>query len=764
MALLHKSDTIGDISTTRPITILATMYRLWAKIMTNKMLKHVAHALPVTLYGSVPGRCAGDMVAAVQTKLERALLSGNTMLGVSLDFSKAYNTLPRDILEAINSRLGFQKLWMPYSKFLESLQRFFTCGNHWGPGLNSEIGVPEGCPIAVVQMILLTWTFTLALRHYSKVDLYSYVDDWVILASDRNALRDAISYLQTLAQKFGLILSLAKSGIFATDHHLAKKVQGQWAGQGIHIGMVKNFKGLGVNFQTCPQIGTQVRNSRWQSARVMLNRLQYMPWTQQVKTQILKRAIMPHVFYGAQTWATGKDFLREVRAKCNHAVWGKKMYHLHYLTPIFSGTCYEPMLHVAGYRFSAFLRMVARDLQMVKEVWKLAVEQKAYFKRKTRGVISLFQQQLSDLGWQIHSDGTCISLGGWSFLIWEVSAKQFIRTFEADWEEAILQHLRTKQNLHDIQTICFQRSQFPPMPDPMLEGFMRKVRLGGMFPHKRKGHITGEDGLCDYCGMPDTLKHRFFDCPAVDSVRLTQEWQDIQHEPHYVLLAGLFPRLPLVEDYCQLLDAIPPPAVVLPEDPPERFQIFTDGSALDNDSPQVRLCSWAVTWALDEGAANRVLASGLLPGRSQSVFRAEFQAVFTAIVITNSADIYCDNQAVVTIVNQLIAFGYVEERWAAHESRDLIRATARALAARPPGSFAVYWIKAHRKPSDARGERDLWMIIHNEVADTAAKASLRDLPPQLQAIRLQIQGKLQHDLLLRNKISKTLRLIMDEYQ
>ena len=763
MALLHKGDTIGDVSMTRPITILASTYRLWAKIMTNKMLKHVRPSLPKTLFGSVPGRCAGDMVAAVQTRLEKAMLQGDTVLGVSLDFSKAYNTLPRELLGVINRRLGLQQLWTPYSSFLQSLERHFTCGKHWGPACVSQVGVPEGCPIAVGQMILLTWTFTMVLRNRANVVLHSYVDDWVVLSSDRHDLKQAILKLQSLAEKFGLILSLEKSGIFATDQAVAKKVRGQWAADGIHIGVVKNFKGLGVNFQTAPQLSAQMRNSRWQSARMLLGRLQYMPWSQKVKTQIIQRGILPHIFYGVQTWAAGKDFVREVRAKCNHAVWGKKMYHLHYLTPAFSGTNYEPMLYIAARRFSAFLRLFARDPQLLQEVWKVAIQQKAFFKGRTRGVVSLFQRQLSEMGWELREDGTCFTLGAWKFSIWKITCQRFMSVVVADWEQCLLQHLRTKQNLADIVSLSVSRSQFPAMADPLQEGFMRKVRLGGLFPYKRKGHVTGEDGLCIYCGHLDTMKHRFFQCPAVDSVRLTQAWMDIRHQPDYILFGGLFPKIPRLEEYLMGLENVGDPTVQLPECKPPRFQLFTDGSAVDNDSDTLRLCSWAVTWAPDAGKRNFTLTSGLLPGRFQSVFRAEFQAVVMAMSITDAADIFCDNQAVVGIVAHLLSFGYVAERWVTHDSRDLVAACARAISERQAGTFTITWTKAHRKFTDATGERDLWLIHHNDAADTAAKLALKSLPPALRTLRDSLAQQLTDDEKLRCKIALTLRSIMDEY-
>ena len=172
MASLYKTMEVGDIASTRPITILATVYRVWAKILTRKVLQHIQSELPRSLYGSVPGKASTDMVTAVQLQLEKALIQEEPMAGISLDFSKPYNTLPRSFLQAANDRLGLRKLWSTYDVFLGNLERYFTCGPSWGHGITSTTGVPEGCPIAVVQMIILTWCFTNYIEQTQGVPLY----------------------------------------------------------------------------------------------------------------------------------------------------------------------------------------------------------------------------------------------------------------------------------------------------------------------------------------------------------------------------------------------------------------------------------------------------------------------------------------------------------------------------------------------------------------------------------------------------------------
>ena len=520
MALLNKTETVGDISSTRPITILATVYRLWGKMMTRKMLDHVLPHLPQSLFGSVPGRCAADMTAAIQLQMEEALLTKTDLAGISLDFSKAYNTLSRPLLECINTRLGMQKAWTPYVAFLDSLKRHFTCGGSWGQSITSTVGVPEGCPVAVVQMILLTWTFTAFIGHKTGVQIYSYVDDWMMLTKQPGQLVVAIQSLNKLAKKFGLILSLPKSHVFSILTKTARAIRGNLIHHGISIGTAKNFQSLGINLQTTHKVTVDMRNKRWNRAKVLLNRLQYMPWDRRRKSAILVRGIFPLIFFGVQCWPTGKDFLREVRAKCNHTVWGKQQYHLHFTAPLFSGYNYEPMLLVAAMRFRAFMRLFVQHQTKAMEVWKYSIQQKAFFKNKTKGIVGLFQNQLHELDWAISPDGMCHTADGWSFCIWDITTAQFEQRLFSSWEDKLLPHLQQKQYLGDLQSFSISRSEVPRHKDVMMEGFINKMRLGGLFPNTRKHKVHSDnDQHCVFCGAIDTMMHRVYQCPGTQHLR-----------------------------------------------------------------------------------------------------------------------------------------------------------------------------------------------------------------------------------------------------
>ena len=586
----------------------------------------------------------------------------------------------------------------------------------------------------------------------------------MLLTQDIDSLTTSVLKVKDMASKLGLILSIGKSSVFATSNKLLNQVVGALSHHNLIVGQSRNLQGLGVNFQTSKLASIDVRTQRWISAKKLLDRLQYMPWTAQRKTQIVCRCILPHTFFGIENTFAGKDFLREVRAKCNHSVGGKQQYHLHYLAPLFSGDFYEPFLYVANKRFSTFTRNLTRNTTLVKELWKLAIRQGCFFKRKTRGCVSILQNQLHELGWALAEDGKCTTPTGHTFMIWDISTKQFRDLALESWELDLLRHLHEKQNLQDLESLSIKRTCYPEHKDPMIQGFMKKVRLGGLFPNKRLQHLhAGQDEACVYCGQEDTMQHRVYHCPGTEHIRQGGTWDKVKTMPKSLILGGLFPKLQCQDVYCLLLDSIEPP-VIQELDQNETATFFTDGSASDSSDPATRLCAWAVTQAQPLCQTNNLLYSGLLPGRYQTVFRAELYAVIMAMASHKKVHIYSDNSSVVKDINHILSHGYQEGKWSTHPDRDLFRTAAKLIDRRGSTNVSIQWVKAHRDLTDAVGSLDLWQIFHNSRADYwAGQVFNNKIPLDLLQVRQQLREVARNDLLIRTAATQVLRAVMDEF-
>ena len=324
-----------------------------------RVFKHIQHVLPKKLFDQSLANLSVSSYSQCNfswRQLQSASVSGTDWGGIALNLSKAYNTLPRRILQTSTVAWVWMVFGCPtqtFYKFSRWTSETYGVQNHWGQGIKSRTGIPESCPYAVVQMILLTWVFTATIKHELGIALHSFVDDWVVADGDYGKVARAAKMVQKLANDFGLFLSLSKSAAFASSSKGAGILSEVLTSQGLSIPVVANFEGLGVQFHACGTFRTSARNARLDKATCLLKRLQSLPWKVEQKTAIVKRGILPLALYGCETQASTKTVLGQLRAKANHAVWSGKQYHDHFLTPLFSGNNYEPLLYILQRRFPA---------------------------------------------------------------------------------------------------------------------------------------------------------------------------------------------------------------------------------------------------------------------------------------------------------------------------------------------------------------------------------------------------------------------------
>ena len=250
MHLIRKTAEPGDINSTRPICILPNVYRLWGKIMTSKCFRHLKKDIPSTIYGSVPGRSSTDLAMQLQAELEEHLITGAPLFGASLDLHKAFNTLSRPLLAKMCHKLGLGNLWGTYSVFLGGLKRYFTVCQQWSDAISSNNGVPEGCPLSVVMMMIVTWAVTCKMQQdYPDKPMSSYVDDWTIRNGSANSLVRQLASLQKLTDAIGLSMSIKKTVPYATTPHARKTLSHCLKMHNFPCEVVDTGIGLGVQFQ-----------------------------------------------------------------------------------------------------------------------------------------------------------------------------------------------------------------------------------------------------------------------------------------------------------------------------------------------------------------------------------------------------------------------------------------------------------------------------------------------------------------------------------
>ena len=92
-----------------------------------------------------------------------------------------------------------------YKSFLDGVNRFFQVGGSLLSPTTSKVGVPEGCLVAVVAMILVTSLVSHRTQTRHDVPMRSFVDNWSLQHEEASKVVAATEEVAMVTQKCGRV-------------------------------------------------------------------------------------------------------------------------------------------------------------------------------------------------------------------------------------------------------------------------------------------------------------------------------------------------------------------------------------------------------------------------------------------------------------------------------------------------------------------------------------------------------------------------------
>ena len=270
-------------------------------------------------------------------------------------------------------------------------------------------------------------------------------------------------------------------------------------------------------------------------------------------------------------------------------------------------------------------------------------------------------------------------------------------------------------------------------PDPQSEGFLATLRSGGLFTNKVKAQISSAvSTTCVICGEPDGMAHRIYHGPAAKEIQTAQGCPYLEAMSKHKLLWGLFQQPPALEKFARHLDEIKIHDLPVIPDQETPIHLFTDGSCtqLSVSRKAERHASYAVRHASHDGVGSNLIASGVVPGRKQTPFRAELFGFMVALSVSINSVISTDRKSVYIGILRLLRDGWDAVHWLSIPDEDMWR-VAWDILKHPGRRVSVQWVEAHRHVHEARSTRDAWQIYHNNLVDRSASTDANPLTGDL---------------------------------
>ena len=254
--------------------------------------------------GFLAHRGPSDAYLRQQWLIELSYHNAQPRSGVTADLLKCFNTISQAAVLHAFDWLGFPPLiTRQWYASLQKLCRVWKLGEVCSDRLFVNHGCPEGDSWSVVSILALAYIWVRLIHdRVASCQIAAYADNWTWSATNAAAHRSILALTTSFVQSTQMQIDWRKTWAWATSSEqfalLSNVLQSTPATS--DVPRCQNAMDLGaqVTYQGVPNLG-KFRN-RLEKVHARLLKLQRIPHSLHTKIQLVKGAIFPAVFYGAE--------------------------------------------------------------------------------------------------------------------------------------------------------------------------------------------------------------------------------------------------------------------------------------------------------------------------------------------------------------------------------------------------------------------------------------------------------------------------------
>ena len=492
----------------RPVVILSCVYRAWARLWAQPLLHTLANLVPGNACGFLPGRECAQVWIQLQGIIEVCLQQGISFSGFSTDIEKCFNNVGRDSLMKLAVHVGFpQRLLQAWRSFLDSFKRAFVVRTAHSEAIQSTQGLPEGCSMSVVGMVLIDWmlhTYLAALT--PSVHAYSYVDN--VSVAGHLTMEVVAAFFSTICffELWGLSLDAGKTYFWST--HPKERALLQLLGLSLKSDAIE--LGGSMSFEAGRR--NRLLKSRGASLLPKWQRLKRSVAPMACKLGALSSVFWPAALHGSPACQLPQSYFHALRQeankalRCNQAGSNAKL-RLSLADQAVADPGYYHLTSV----IRTFRRVCGKS-PVVLDCWRLWFSETTI--EPTAGPFGVLLSALNDVGWQLLAPPLVVDHCGFEHDLLLAPLSLLLHLLDEAWLLKISHEVRERKTMNELFGIDRCTSQHGHAGLTAHERSLVSALQSGSFIDKwtHGRYDLTKDRLCSSCGIPETQDHLIV-CP-----------------------------------------------------------------------------------------------------------------------------------------------------------------------------------------------------------------------------------------------------------